>query len=218
MFALVGIGSFAFHGTLQYAAQLADELPMIYTSSCIFFILFDTSPGFEMRNSSRGQYLSTSVVLFDVLFTWSYRIYRNPIYHQCVFAALMVTIGLRGRWLLESSHSLKHFSEGQRSTINRLFLSGAGSFVLGFVIWNLDNVFCETLTHWKVFVTWPVAFLLEGHSWWHVLTGTGSYLVWVGTIYLTLCIKDDPRNYSIVYVMGYLPHIQRLEKPDINIE
>jgi dihydroceramidase len=74
------------------------------------------------------------------------------------------------------------------STIGKLFSKGAGMFALGFFIWNMDNIFCDTLTRWKVFIGWPRAFLLEGmpvhclrihllwlndysgHSWWHVLT------------------------------------------------
>ena len=31
--ALIGVGSFLFHATLQYQWQLLDELPMIYASS-----------------------------------------------------------------------------------------------------------------------------------------------------------------------------------------
>ena len=39
---------------------------------------------------------------------------------------------------------------------------GAGMFALGFFVWNMDNIFCDTLTRWKVFIGWPWAFLLEG--------------------------------------------------------
>lgn len=42
-------------------------------------------------------------------------------------------------------------------------------FSLAFIIWNLDNVFCGTLTQWKRKVGWPFAFLLEGQS--RVLSG-----------------------------------------------
>lgn len=31
----VSIGSFAFHASLKYEAQLLDELPMIYTMACV---------------------------------------------------------------------------------------------------------------------------------------------------------------------------------------
>jgi dihydroceramidase len=65
--ALVGLGSFAFHATLLYEAQLADELPMILSASYCCFVLFDTSPGFDQRRA-RG---SIILVLFNILFTYS---------------------------------------------------------------------------------------------------------------------------------------------------
>lgn len=53
---------------------------------------------------------------------------------------------------------------------------GLIAFVSGFAIWNLDNAFCATLTRWREAVGFW-GFLLEGHAWWHILTGWGSYLV-----------------------------------------
>jgi dihydroceramidase len=55
---------------LQYHAQLADELPMIYVGSMSLWLLFDNKPGFGLR-SSRTQFLIAVAILADVLFTWS---------------------------------------------------------------------------------------------------------------------------------------------------
>jgi dihydroceramidase len=62
----VGIGSFAFHATLLYQAQLADELPMILAATYVFYLLLDIQPG-------PGRPLSVIVPLlvFDALFSWS---------------------------------------------------------------------------------------------------------------------------------------------------
>lgn len=67
---LVGIGSFFFHATLLFEAQLADELPMIYVGSMSLFLLFDNKPGFGLH-STRSKMLIVLLALFDVLFTWS---------------------------------------------------------------------------------------------------------------------------------------------------
>ncbi|KAK7058477.1 alkaline ceramidase ydc1 [Paramarasmius palmivorus] len=69
-FALVGIGSFAFHATLLYEAQLADELPMIYVASMSLWLLYDYQLGFDLR-SFRTKTHVAALLLFDVLFTWS---------------------------------------------------------------------------------------------------------------------------------------------------
>ena len=66
----MGIGSFFFHATLQFHAQLADELPMIYVGSMSLWLLFDNKPGFGLK-SSRTRLLIAVAVVLDVLFTWS---------------------------------------------------------------------------------------------------------------------------------------------------
>ena len=67
-FALVGIGSFIFHATLLYSAQLADELPMIYVASYCCAVLFDTQPGYDLNNAKSLGIIMFTVAL-NVLFT-----------------------------------------------------------------------------------------------------------------------------------------------------
>ena len=67
-FALVGAGSFVFHATLQYEAQLADELPMIYVASYCCAVMFDLQPGFSLQNPKTRSIIAF-LVGFNVLFT-----------------------------------------------------------------------------------------------------------------------------------------------------
>lgn len=69
-FAAVGLGSFAFHATLLYEAQLADELPMIYVASYSLFVLCSTQPGFA-SSTKREWSLGLIGLAFATLFTWS---------------------------------------------------------------------------------------------------------------------------------------------------
>jgi len=178
--ALVGLGSFAFHATLLFEAQLADELPMIYVGSMALWYLFDDKPGYGIK-TARTKWLILLSIMFDILFTWSYMLYRNPVYHQIVFASLVLTTTARVTYVLRWSERIKDIPENIRSTIGQLFSTGAAIFALGFLVWNLDNIFCDTLTRWKVHIGWPCAFLLEGHSWWHIMTGAGTYYIhWKG--------------------------------------
>lgn len=41
----------------------------------------------------------------------------------------------------------------------------------GFFIWNVDNLACVFLTRQKDRLGYPLSFLLEGHAYWHLLTG-----------------------------------------------
>ncbi|KAI0756269.1 alkaline phytoceramidase [Daedaleopsis nitida] len=209
-FALVGIGSFIFHATLTFEAQLMDELPMIYVASYCCAMLFDTARGFELRKSNA---LPLGIVFasLNCLFTLSYYIWRNPVYHQVVFGILLFTSISRTIHLLRNGEIAKRLPETQRSSITRLFSSGATTFAVGFLVWNLDNIFCSSITQWKQSIGWPAAFLLEGHSWWHILTAIGTYLMLIGNSYLTLCIKDHHLNFIIHKTLG-LPRIVRAGK------
>jgi dihydroceramidase len=48
------------------------------------------------------------------------------------------------------------------ATVVKIYYFGLGTFLAGFLVWNLDNVFCDNLTTWKSAIGWPIAFLLEG--------------------------------------------------------
>ncbi|KAJ3480423.1 hypothetical protein NLI96_g8364 [Meripilus lineatus] len=109
--------------------------------------------------------------------------------------------------------------------------SGAGIFALGFFVWNLDNIFCKTITRWKIAIGWPAAFLLELHSWWHVLTvgisfpacapsadiplrpakAIGTYLMLVGNTYLYAAFRSDPPVFNKPGFLG--PCVSRTFTP-----
>jgi dihydroceramidase len=67
---LIGLGSFCFHATLLYEAQLADELPMIYVASFFLAVLLESEPGFGFR-SAYSKILVAFTVVFNLVFTAS---------------------------------------------------------------------------------------------------------------------------------------------------
>lgn len=86
-------------------------------------------------------------------------------YHQIVFGALLVLCTIRVTYLVRFSPIAPTLPRSTISGVNQLYTSGVTLFMTGFLIWNLDNIFCDTITGWKKSIGWPAAFLLEGESW-----------------------------------------------------
>lgn len=90
-------------------------------------------------------------------------LYRNPVFHQLTFGVIMVTTAVRTVYVLHYMPDCNtRIPPSVHSRVTSLFGYGAATFILGFIVWNLDNIFCNTVTEWKQYVGWPVAFLLEG--------------------------------------------------------
>jgi dihydroceramidase len=47
--------------------------------------------------------------------------------------------------------------------------------VFGYLLWQMDFIFCAELTVLKRKLGIPWGFLLELHGWWHVLTAIGAH-------------------------------------------
>ena len=73
----------------------------------------------------------------------------------------MVTIAVRILYLNRSELS-KSVPHATKKKMGKIYQTGLVTFLAGFAIWNLDNIYCSTLTEWKKAVGWPTAFLLEG--------------------------------------------------------
>lgn len=48
-------------------------------------------------------------------------------------------------------------------------------FLGGYLLWIFDNVFCTQVRIWRRTIGLPWAVLLEGHAWWHLMTGLGRF-------------------------------------------
>lgn len=115
--------------------------------------------------------------------------------------------------------------------LNRMWLivsSGLVIFLGGFLLWNLDNSYCSRIRTWRNSVGLPWGILLEGHGWWHLMTGTGAYMSLVWGIWLRECLKgnkagvacqwlgDAPLDGDKATVGGWrwLPELVRVERDE----
>jgi dihydroceramidase len=43
-----------------------------------------------------------------------------------------------------------------KKRMGKIYQTGLLTFLAGFAIWNVDNIYCSTLTEWKKAVGWPL--------------------------------------------------------------
>ncbi|TVY45252.1 Alkaline ceramidase [Lachnellula occidentalis] len=101
--------------------------------------------------------------------------------------------------LLSSSERL---AIAQRDTkiLNEMWLMvgiGLSIFLGGFGIWALDIKYCGTVRRWRHQIGLPWGILLEGHGWWHLMTGYGAYCYLVWGVWLRHCLNERQDEYVL---------------------
>jgi dihydroceramidase len=120
--ALVGVGSVAFHGTLQYWGQAMDELFMVYAASAYMVMI-------ALSDRSIPTHLVVPLACaWDVLFTAAYAFLRNGPF----FVVFCVIFGLLSTWLCYSS--LEMHRRTFDPTLQKLFWAGQLTWAGGFLL------------------------------------------------------------------------------------
>jgi dihydroceramidase len=152
--------------------QLLDELAMIYTTCVMFYAIFSHG-----RATSAKVLIALLVVLLATFITLYYHYLKDPLFHQNMFALLTAIVFFRSMYAMEVTLRPSRRAKANESrkdqrdlailkTMWQMIPVGLASVAFGFLIWNLDNVFCPTIRHWRREVGLPWGILLEGHGWW----------------------------------------------------
>ncbi|KAI2463658.1 putative alkaline phytoceramidase [Annulohypoxylon bovei var. microspora] len=204
---VVGLGSTFFHASLKYPMQLVDELAMIYTT---FFMCFAT---FSYGRSARfSSCLGVGLVSLAWFITARYYKTKDPQFHQDAYAILTAVVVFSNMWIMERvlRPALRRREENRRETrtpssprlpttnemVKQMWVmitTGLTIFLGGYLIWNLDNMYCSTVREWRRRLQLPWAIVLEGHAWWHLMTGIGAYyyIIWRIWIHRILDGEED---------------------------
>lgn len=215
---LVGSGSFAFHSTLKYPMQLVDELSMIYTACLMCYATFSFS-----RSRVARQVLGLGLLSLAIFITLYYHYLQDPVFHQNAFALITAVVLFRSMYVMEvnirpslrakysakpqkTSHATMSKAERladahrDRAIVKEMWAMvaiGLSIFLGGFGIWALDNKYCPTIRTWRHKVGLPWGILLEGHGWWHLMTGFGSYFYIVWAVWLRHCLNERQDEYVL---------------------
>ncbi|CAG8169441.1 unnamed protein product [Penicillium salamii] len=214
---------------------LVDELSMIYTTCLMAYALFSYS-----RSTAVRVWLGLSLAGLAVFITLYYHYLQDPIFHQNAYALLTTVVVLRSMYIMEVTLRPKwrHSTEQDRlerqkkglpvptkerqhygnvrdtkmlKTMWFMVIYGLSMFLGGFFIWNLDNIFCSEIRRMRRAVGLPWGLFLEGHGWWHVMTGIGAYLYIVWGIWLRHCLNNRQDEYHLRWArFWHIPDVVRV--------
>ncbi|KAK4152261.1 ceramidase-domain-containing protein [Chaetomidium leptoderma] len=194
---VVGLGSMAFHTTLHYEMQLADELPMIYTVCIMAFATF------SYRRSAKVKALIAAALVGVATFITVYYLYaKDPVFHQVAYGLLTAATVFSSSYAMERDLKPKLSQRNPAECgrymreMHRLGLTGILLFLAGFFMWNMDNIYCHDLTITKKQIMLPWSVILEGHGWWHVLTGLAYHLI-LWRVWLNRCLDGGEKDFVL---------------------
>lgn len=217
---IIGSGSCLYHSSLKYPMQLLDELSMIYTTCVLFFVVFSHG-----QSKHRKIFLLLCIITLAIFITGYYHYIKDPLFHQNMFALLTIVVVFRSMYVMDKT--LRPRSIGSRNAedqdrmvrLNKEILRnmwtmiacGISSIAIGFLIWNLDNIYCSSLRRWRRELGLPWGILLEGHGWWHIFTGIAAYLNITYGLWLHYCRNGRQGEVHLVWpsIFGSIPVIER---------
>jgi dihydroceramidase len=167
---------------------------MIYCSCVAFYAVF--SPELSRSNA---RYLLAFVVSIAIFISSYYHFLQNPVFHQTMFAIIVAIVSFKNMYTMETKlrpsrqpstgsttppYSLKQPFPGEgevsarskddraRESLKQMWLMvacGIGTIGLGFLVWNLDTIYCSKIRRWRREVGLPWGVFSEGHAWWFVI-------------------------------------------------
>ncbi|KAK7951908.1 alkaline ceramidase-like protein [Apiospora aurea] len=204
-YTVVGMGSTFFHATLKYPMQLVDELAMIYTTCFMCYATFSYG-----RSRSISAVLGVALTGLSYYITERYYRTKDPQFHQDAYGILTAIVVFSNMYIIETQVRPALRARQEKRAPNpailpadaivkqmwAMVITGLAIFLGGFLIWNLDNIYCQTITRWRRQIGLPLAMLLEGHAWWHVMTGIAYYYI-TWRVWIHRCLDGDEDKFQL---------------------
>ncbi|KAI8908666.1 alkaline ceramidase 3 [Powellomyces hirtus] len=207
---LVGTGSFLFHGTLTYAMQLLDELPMCM-ATCVFVYCHLQMFAKKGANSPKA-ILALAGIFLTV--TTSYLALQTPILFQVAFVVLTL-MQLFGA--LNNIRLVRRTHKAESNILYGLIAVCVTTILTAFALWNTDQIHCGSIQEHRNQIGYPLRVGLELHAWWHLLTGYSGYVSIVGAQYCRL-LALGRNDIQLTVRGGFLPVLMPRSKLDNSMD
>lgn len=189
---VVGLGSVAFHGTLQFRHQMWDEVPMLWTVNILLYVLIEH----HTKKPRFGMALPVGFSLYAGFATYATSqndgnvqwFSFHTLFAACEFPALFLVYRFfRGL-------------EPNEVELRTMLMRGFTAYIVAIVLWLTDLNFCHVLRQFPAYDYWNL------HSFgWHLFTSCGLYSMMLGIWYHRLkCIL----KVDVVLAGGLVPRLE----------
>jgi len=180
MVALVGLGSAAFHGTLLWVGQIADELPMVYTSLALLYAMLEMDSNDKPVYKYSSQFFASFACLFTAVYLYLPDFF---IFFLIAFICCILTLIYRLSIIYRRQDTLSH---------QKFFMVAAMSCYVGgwLVFWVPEVLFCQTLQSFNF------------HALWHVTSTFGAFLLVLFTTYQREYVRGRHPQLSYNCIAG----------------
>ncbi|XP_076453756.1 alkaline ceramidase 3-like isoform X1 [Babylonia areolata] len=190
---VVGCGSWLFHMTLQYSMQLMDELPMIWGSAFLLYGIL-TLEGEKEKNY---YWLMGGLLVYCTAVTVMYLVNNNPVFHEVAYGFMVVVMAFG---------AIRVIVKYQNKVGTMLYVSSFLTYMSGFILWNIDNIYCQHLRSLRRDKLHSAATpLFECHAWWHILAGVGTYLCLLFVSYMRYTILN--MSPEVKFLLSVFPYV-----------
>ena len=105
---------------------------------------------------ARALLINSSLIFTATAVTVIYLHIRDPTFHQVAYAILTALVLLRSIFLM-----LTRIDDIEaKKNMTRSIVIGVTSFATGFVLWTIDNEYCDALRNFRNQIGFPWAFFL----------------------------------------------------------
>lgn len=205
---ITGVGSWMFHMTLLYEMQLMDELPMVWGASYFVYCQFRANHSYE----DGGRRVAVIMTCYSLLVSIVYLVNKNPIFHEFMYGILVITT-------LVMAIRLNHKQYSKSAAL--LFYGGMLMYGVGFILWNIDNMYCSKITDLRekhlnpsVGIFQYLSPFTQLHGWWHLFAGYATYLHIINCIQQRLNFLKIDYSFRPSFFVGVnleLHPVQRLK-------
>jgi dihydroceramidase len=187
---------------------------MIYLTCTTFFAMFSYN-----KSPTTRFIVLVFIIAVGASVTLYYHYLKDPLFHQNAFAILTATVIFK--LIYEMEHLLRPSRKPKDTSCSKdeqvrldkrdirilktmwaLCAAGVGSVGIGFLIWNLDNIYCSKLRLWRRELGLPWGILLEGHGWWYA--SAVSSVVILGFGGLTVCTRHLFTSLAAYYNLVWM--------------